>query len=266
MSATGSAILGISLIFACTIIGAALVFVFKGKEISPKLNQVFTGLAAGIMLSAAIFSLLLPAIESEISYMPVWAVVGIAVAIGAVFLWSIDKIVPHFHTADNKEEGIKTMSLSRTSKMFLAVTIHNIPEGLAVGIAYSVALATWTGDSSNALWGALILAIGIGVQNIPEGAVVALAIKGETGSSLKGFLLGVCSGVVEPIAAVVGLFLAMQIQVVMPWALAFAAGCMLYVIVEEMIPEMKSDTTHHHGVWAFIISFIGMTIMEIALG
>ncbi len=266
MTNTGNAILGISLIFACTIIGASLVFIFKNKEISPKLNQVFTGLAAGIMLSAAIFSLLLPSVESEISYMPVWAVVGISVAIGAVFLWGIDKIVPHFHTADNKEEGIKTLSLSRTSKMFLAVTIHNIPEGLAVGIAYSVAPASWTGDSSNALWGALILAIGIGVQNIPEGAVVALAIKGETGSSVKGFLLGVCSGVVEPIAAVIGLFLAMQIQVVMPWALAFAAGCMLYVIVEEMIPEMKSDTVHHHGVWAFIISFIGMTIMEIALG
>ena len=268
MTATGSAILGISLIFACTILGAALVFIFKEKEISPKLNQVFTGLAAGIMLSAAFFSLLLPAIESkeDVDYMPIWAVVGLATAIGAVFLWGIDKIVPHFHAGDNKEEGIKTLSLSKTSKMFLAVTIHNIPEGLAVGIAYSVALASWTDASSNALWGALILAIGIGVQNIPEGAVVALAIKGETGSSLKGFLLGVCSGVVEPIAAVIGLFLAMQIKVIMPWALAFAAGCMLYVIVEEMIPEMKSDTVHHHGVWAFIISFIGMTIMEIALG
>lgn len=266
MTNTGNAILGISLIFACTIIGASLVFIFKNKEISPKLNQVFTGLAAGIMLSAAFFSLLLPAIESEISYMPVWAVVGLATAIGAVFLWGIDKIVPHFHAGDKKEEGIKTLSLSRTSKMFLAVTIHNIPEGLAVGIAYSVALASWSNASENALWGALILAIGIGVQNIPEGAVVALAIKGETGSSVKGFLLGVCSGVVEPIAAVIGLFLAMQIQVVMPWALAFAAGCMLYVIVEEMIPEMKSDTVHHHGVWAFIISFIAMTMMEIALG
>ena len=114
MTNTGNAILGISLIFACTIIGASLVFIFKNKEISPKLNQVFTGLAAGIMLSAAFFSLLLPAIESEISYMPVWAVVGLATAIGAVFLWGIDKIVPHFHAGDKKEEGIKTLSLSRT--------------------------------------------------------------------------------------------------------------------------------------------------------
>ena len=111
MTNTGNAILGISLIFACTIIGASLVFIFKNKEISPKLNQVFTGLAAGIMLSAAFFSLLVPAIESEISYMPVWAVVGLATAIGAVFLWGIDKIVPHFHAADEKEEGIKTLSL-----------------------------------------------------------------------------------------------------------------------------------------------------------
>lgn len=253
-------LIGIPLIFLCTTLGALFVFFIRKKEISPRLGKIFTGFAAGVMFSASFFSLIKPAIESEVNYMPSWVVVVISIVLGAAFLWLIDKIVPHFHTSENKDEGLKTKTMSKTSKMFLAVTIHNIPEGLSVGIAFGVALS----QENNAalLMGALLLAIGIGIQNIPEGAVVSLPIKGETGSSGKAFLFGMLSGVVEPIAAVIGLFLAMQIQGIMPWALAFAAGCMIYVVAEEMIPEMTSEGHDHFGVWSFIIGFVIMLALD----
>jgi len=213
-----------------------------------------------VMLSASFFSLIKPALETNTTYMPTYLLVASAVVLGAGFLWLIDKIVPHFHVNENKEEGLASRGLSKTSKMFLAVTIHNVPEGLSVGIAFGVALAN---PGNNALlMGALLLAIGIGIQNIPEGAVVALPIKGETGSSSKAFLFGMFSGAVEPVAAVIGLFLAMQIQAIMPWALAFAAGCMIYVVAEEMIPEMKGEEHSHFGVWAFIIGFVVMMVLD----
>ena len=192
--------------------------------------------------------------------MPSWLVVVISVVLGAGFLWGIDKLTPHFHAQENKEEGLPVKRMSKTSKMFLAVTIHNVPEGLSVGIAFGVALSQQ--NNASLLVGALLLAIGIGIQNIPEGAVVSLPIKGETGSSGKAFLFGMLSGAVEPIAAVLGLFLAMQIQGIMPWALAFAAGCMIYVVAEEMIPEMTSEGHDHFGVWSFIIGFVIMMALD----
>ena len=253
-------VIGISLIFVCTSLGAVFVFFIRKKEISPRLSKIFTGFAAGVMLSASFFSLIKPALESEITYMPTWAIVMISILLGAGFLWIIDKIVPHFHNSENKEEGLPTKRMSKTSKMFIAVTIHNVPEGLSVGIAFGVALS----QSNNVmlLMGALLLSIGIGLQNIPEGAVVSLPIKGETGSSKKAFLFGVFSGIVEPIAAVIGLFLAMQIQGIMPWALAFAGGCMIYVVAEEMIPEMTSEGHDHYGVWSFILGFVIMLVLD----
>jgi len=254
------AIIGIATIFLCTTLGSALVFFFRKKEISNKLNRIFIGFAAGVMFSASFFSLIKPALETETDYMPIWLIVGISVILGAGFLWLIDKIVPHFHASENKEEGLPTRGLSKTSKMFFAVTIHNVPEGLSVGIAFGVALAN---PGNHALLvGALLLAIGIGLQNIPEGAVVALPVKGETGSSFKAFLFGMGSGAVEPVAAVIGLFLAMQIQVIMPWALAFAAGCMIYVVAEEMIPEMKGEGHDNFGAWSFIFGFVIMMVLD----
>ena len=253
-------VIGISLIFICTTLGALSVFFIRKKEISPRLEKIFLGFAAGVMFSASFFSLIKPALESEKRNLPLWLVVGISIALGALFLWGIDKLVPHLHIMENDEEGIHTKKLSRTSKMFLAVTIHNVPEGLSVGIAFGVALSQINNESL--LMGALLLAIGIGIQNIPEGAVVSLPIKGETGSSSKAFLFGMMSGIVEPIAALVGLFLALQIQGIMPWALAFAAGCMIYVVAEEMIPEMTSEGHDHFGVWAFLIGFIIMMILD----
>ena len=254
------AVIGISLIFLCTTLGALFVFFFRNKSFSPRLNKIFVGFAAGVMLCASFTSLIVPALNSEVTYMPTWAVVVISLTLGAGFLWLIDKSVPHFHAAENKEEGLPSRGLSKTSKMFLAVTIHNVPEGLSVGIAFGVALAN---PSNNALlMGALLLAVGIGIQNIPEGAVVALPIKGETGSSLKAFLFGMFSGAVEPVAAILGLFLAMQVQAIMPWSLAFAAGCMIYVVGEEMIPEMNADGHDHFGVWSFIIGFVIMLALD----
>ena len=253
-------LIGIPLIFLCTTIGALFVFFIRKNEISPRLNKIFTGFAAGVMFSASFFSLIKPALESEASYMPTWVIVAISIVLGAGFLWLIDKVVPHFHTAENKDEGLQTKRMSKTSKMFLAVTIHNVPEGLSVGIAFGVALSR--PDNAALLISALLLAIGIGIQNIPEGAVVSLPIKGGTGSSSKAFFFGMLSGAVEPIAAVIGLFLAMQIQGIMPWALAFAAGCMIYVVAEEMIPEMTSEGHDHYGVWSFVIGFVIMLILD----
>ena len=253
-------LIGIPLIFICTTLGALFVFFIRKKEISPKLSKIFTGFAAGVMFSASFFSLIKPALESEVSYMPAWLVAVISVVLGAGFLWGIDKLTPHFHAQENKEEGLPVKRMSKTSKMFLAVTIHNIPEGLSVGIAFGVALSQQ--NNTALLIGALLLAIGIGIQNIPEGAVVSLPIKSETGSSGKAFLFGMLSGAVEPIAAILGLFLAMQIQGIMPWALAFAAGCMIYVVAEEMIPEMTSEGHDHFGVWSFIIGFVIMMALD----
>ena len=252
-------LIGIPLIFICTTLGALFVFFIRKKDISPRLNKIFTGFAAGVMFSASFTSLIVPALDSETTFMPTWLIVVISIVLGAGFLWLIDKIVPHFHAQEGKEEGLHTRGMSKNAKMFLAVTIHNVPEGLSVGIGFGVALA----QHNNALLvGALLLAIGIGIQNIPEGAVVSLPIKGETGSSFKAFIFGMLSGAVEPIAALIGLFLAMQIQGIMPWALAFAAGCMIYVVAEEMIPEMTSEGHDHFGVWSFIIGFVIMLALD----
>lgn len=253
-------LIGIPLIFICTSLGALFVFFIRKKDISPKLNKIFIGFAAGVMFSASFFSLIKPALETNVSYMSSWLIVAISIVLGSLFLWGIDKLVPHFHSSEKQDEGLPTKKMSKTSKMFLAVTIHNIPEGLSVGIAFGVALSQPNNEAL--LLGALLLAIGIGIQNIPEGAVVSLPIKSETGSSGKAFLFGMLSGIVEPIAAVLGLFLAMQIQGIMPWALAFAAGCMIYVVAEEMIPEMTSEGHDHLGVWSFIIGFVIMLALD----
>ena len=252
-------LIGIPLIFIATTLGALCVYFVRGKEIPQKLNRIFVGFAAGVMFSASFFSLIKPAIETNVSYMPSWSIVVISIVLGALFLWGIDKLVPHFHNNEGKDEGIKTNRMSKTSKMFLAVTIHNVPEGLSVGIAFGVALSQ--PDNHALLVGALLLSIGMGIQNMPEGAAVSLPIKGETGSSTRAFIFGMLSGAVEPIAAVIGLFLAMQIQGVMPWALSFAAGCMIYVVVEEMIPEIAGEHDHI-GVWSFIVGFVLMLALD----
>ncbi len=260
-------ILGISFIFLCTSLGSSFVFFFRKKKASVFWNQIFLGFAAGIMLSASVFSLILPSVETQISYMPSYIVSGLAILLGAGFLFLIDKLVPHFHSSSKENEGLPGKRLSKTGKMFLAVTIHNVPEGLSVGIAFGCVLSQtgWNGEIG-AYVGALMLALGIGIQNIPEGAVVSLPFQAETNSTWKAFLYGVGSGAVEPIAALIGLFLAYFLSPLMPWALSFAAGCMLYVIAEEMIPSFEKDSVHHEGVWAFLIGFVLMMVLDVAFG
>ena len=255
--------LGVMFIFLMTTLGSALVFFFK-KDLSANFKKIFLGFASGIMIAASIFSLLLPAIEEPVDYMPSWLVVGISFLLGCGFLFLIDKIVPHIHKGMNEEEGVKTKRMKSTTKMFLAVLIHNIPEGLAVGLAFGLVFSG-QGDSDALLMSALMLALGMGLQNFPEGAAVSLPMMDELKSKPKAFLYGMLTGIVEPIAAVIGIFLSMYISGIMPWALAFAAGCMVYVTVEELIPEAQMDSKNHMGTRSFIAGFIVMMILDIAL-
>lgn len=265
MSPIAITIIGLLITFLGTILGSAVIFLFKkDQKIPEKLNEIILGFASGIMLSASIFSLIIPAIENESAIMPSYLVCAISIGLGALFLFAIDKIVPHFHKGSGKEEGVHTVSLSRTSKMLLAVTIHNIPEGLAVGISFGITLGQ--GGDNAAILSSLMLAVGIAIQNIPEGLGVSLPLFSEGNSKSKSFLLGSLSSAVEPIAALFGFFLAYNIQSLMPWALCFAAGCMIYVIVEEMVPEVCKDSTKHHGVLSFFIGFLLMMILDSALG
>ena len=262
MNTTGITVLGFAIIFAATTLGAAMVYLFK-KDVSPKVNTLLLGFAAGIMIAASIWSLLLPSIE-ESAHMGNWrfvpAVVGFI--LGGAFMVIIDKLVPHFHKGTGEEEGLRS-TLSKPTKMFLAMTIHNIPEGLAVGFAFGG--AALIGEPAVYL-SALGLAIGIGIQNFPEGAAVSLPMSVQLGSKHKALLYGAFSGIVEPVAAVVGFFLASALSGIMPYLLAFAAGAMIFVVAEDLIPDAHLAERPHLGTWGIMVGFALMMILEVALG
>lgn len=256
------------LLFSTTI-GSAFVFFFK-KEFGPKTNNVILGFAGGIMVSASLFGLILPSIEQSkelypsISFLP--PILGFI--LGGLLLWGMDKFIPHIHKNQHvpTEEGVKTDKVSPNLKFFFAVTIHNIPEGLSVGFACGLALhAINTGSESALMYSALSLAIGIGIQNVPEGAAVSIPMLNEGISKPKSFLFGAASGIVEPIFAIAGLFLA-QLSIITPWLLALAAGAMIYVTLDEILPEARKAGYEHYGLWAFMIGFAIMMILEITLG
>lgn len=262
MNETQMVILGFSIIFLSTTLGSSLVYFFK-KDISPKLNTLFLGFASGIMIAASIWSLLIPALEGaesygKLSFLPV----AIGFIVGGLFLVLLDKVVPHFHSGTNEEEGPKT-SLKKSTKLFLAVTLHNIPEGLAVGFAFGAAAIS---GETGAYFSALGLAIGMAIQNFPEGTAIALPLKTATGSSNKAFLFGMGSGIVEPIAALLGFFLASHLLVLQPWLLAFAAGAMIFVVAEDLIPDAKLESNPHLGTWALMAGFVIMMILDVTLG
>ncbi len=262
MSHTISTIFGICFIFIMTTSGAALVYFFR-QGISHKINSIFLGFASGIMIAASIWSLLLPSISmssdwGKWNFLP--AVIGFLA--GGFFLVLIDKIIPHFHPGTRCEEGPHS-SLKKSTKLFLAITIHNIPEGLSVGFAYGAAASLGT---DAALISALGLAIGIGIQNFPEGAAVSLPMKIATGSNRKSFLMGMWSGAVEPVAAVLGYFLAAQIEILQPWLLSFAAGAMIFVVTEDLIPDMKLNNKSHTASWGLMVGFVVMMALDVALG
>ena len=257
-------ILGVSLIGIATMAGSAMVYFFK-NTFSEKFNKIFLGFAAGVMIAASVWSLIIPAIElSDSQGVPGWIPAAIGFAVGGLVLLAIDKLVPHFHPEGKVEEGLPS-KLSTSSKLFLAMTIHNVPEGLAVGFAFGAAFVS--GQPAMFL-AALGLSIGMSLQNFPEGAAVALPLKKELGNAHKAFGLGAISAVVEPISAVIGIFLAIfgAGAGLMPWLLAFAAGMMVYVTVEELIPQAHLGEHSDFGTWGLMIGFMVMMILDVALG
>ena len=258
---TAETILGIFIPFFGTGLGAAMVFMLK-KNISDNLQKILTGFAAGVMVAASFWSLLQPALESSES-MGKWSFVPAAVGflIGVGFLLLLDEITPHLHF-NNQEEGPKT-GLKRTTKLILAVTLHNVPEGMAVGVVYAGFLS---GNAGISAAGALALALGIAIQNFPEGAIVSMPLRAEGMDKGKTFFFGILSGIVEPIAALITILAAGIVIPVMPYLLAFAAGAMMYVVVEELIPEMSEGKHSNWGTIAFSLGFVLMMILDVTLG
>ena len=258
---TAEAILGIFIPFAGTSLGAAMVFILK-KNISENVQKILTGFAAGVMVAASFWSLLQPALESSEAmgaFSSVPAALGFLIGVG--FLLLLDEFTPHMHF-DKQEEGPKS-GLKRTTKLILAVTLHNIPEGMAVGVVYAGFLSGSAGISSA---GALTLALGIAIQNFPEGAIVSMPLRAEGMDKGRTFLFGVLSGAVEPAAALITILAAGTVVPVMPYLLAFAAGAMMYVVVEELIPEMSEGTHSNLGTIAFSLGFVLMMVLDVTLG
>lgn len=247
--------------FIGTSLGAAAVFLMKNK-VSPKIEKTLLGFASGVMIAASIWSLLIPSMEmaeeqGKIAWLP--ALIGFFA--GVLFLLAIDSIVPHLHLNADKPEGVKSR-FSKISMMLFAVTIHNIPEGMAVGVAYAGAAS---GNSGMTVAGAFALSIGIAIQNFPEGAIISLPLKGEGISKGKAFLLGILSGVVEPIGGLITILLASRIVALLPYMLSFAAGAMFYVVVEELIPEAHSGDHSNLGTIGTALGFALMMVLDVAL-
>lgn len=247
-----------------TALGAALVFFFK--TVNQKVLDAMLGFAAGVMIAASFWSLLAPAIAmaEEISSLPAWLPALIGFMSGGLFLYAIDQYLPHLHLGFKREdaEGVPT-SWRRSVLLVLAITIHNIPEGLAVGVAFG---AVAYGLPSATIGAALALAIGIGLQNFPEGTAVSVPLRREGMSRRKAFFYGQMSGIVEPIAGVIGALAVIVMQPILPYALAFAAGAMIYVVVEELIPESQLSGNTDLATLATLLGFSVMMTLDVALG
>ena len=254
--------IGILIPFIGTTLGSACVF-FMQKSLSDMVQRSLAGFAAGVMVAASIWSLLIPAIEQSesmgrLSFLPAF----IGFWIGILFLLLLDHMIPHLHVGSEQTEGPKS-NLSRTAMMVLAVTLHNIPEGMAVGVMYAGFLA---GNTPITAAGALALSIGIAIQNFPEGAIISMPLRAEGESKSRAFWGGVLSGVVEPIGAVLTILAAQLVIQVLPYLLSFAAGAMLYVVVEELIPEMSQGEHSNIGTIFFAVGFSVMMVLDVALG
>ena len=246
-----------------TALGAA--FVFINKTVNRKLMVAMLGFAAGVMIAASFFSLLLPAIDmAEASGVPGWLPAVVGFLAGGFFLWIIDRILPHLHQGfrTDQAEGVKT-NWQRSVLLVLAITLHNIPEGLAVGVAFGAVAA---GIPSASLTSAIALALGIGLQNFPEGMAVSMPLRGEGLSRWRAFLMGQASGIVEPIAGVLGALAVLLVRPLLPYALSFAAGAMIFVVIEELIPESQRDTNTDIATLGAMGGFALMTFLDVALG
>lgn len=247
-----------------TALGASVIFFFK--EVNRKVLDGMMGFAAGVMIAASFWSLLAPAIEmASADGRPAWLPATVGFLLGGFFLWGVDQLLPHLHVGYPLEEaeGIKT-SWQRSILLVLAITLHNIPEGLAVGVAFGAVSA---GLPSANLAGAIALALGIGIQNFPEGTAVAAPLRREGMSRLKSFWYGQLSGLVEPVAGVLGALAVIVVRPLLPYALAFAAGAMIYVVVEELIPESQLEKSHIHiATIGTMLGFAVMMFLDVALG
>ncbi len=258
----GQTVIGLLIPFAGTSLGSACVF-FMRKNLSQMVQRALTGFAGGVMVAASIWSLLIPAMQQS-EGMGTWAFVPAAAGFwaGILFLLLLDRVIPHLHMFAEKAEGPKT-KLARTSMMVLAVTLHNIPEGMAVGVVYAGLLS---GSTEITAGGALALALGIAIQNFPEGAIISMPLCAEGKSRGKAFADGVLSGIVEPAGALLTILAASAIIPAMPYLLSFAAGAMIYVVVEELIPEMSAGEHSNIGVLMFSLGFTLMMALDVALG
>lgn len=252
-------------IFTWFMTAAGAAVVFPAKQLSRKMLDAMLGFAAGVMIAASCWSLLIPSIEMAAEWsIPAWIPATVGFLVGAAFLRLVDRILPHLHPGmpTDQAEGVKTR-WQRTTLLVLAITLHNIPEGLAVGIAFGAAAA---GLDSATLTGAIALAIGIGIQNFPEGTAVSMPLRREGLSRAKSFWYGQLSGIVEPIAGVAGAAVVLMVRPILPYALAFAAGAMIFVVVEELVPESQTGGHSHSATWGTIIGFAVMMTLDVALG
>ncbi len=253
---------GIFIPFIGTTLGAACVFLLRGA-LNVRLQKGLLGFASGVMVAASVWSLLIPAMDmsdglGRLAFVP--AAVGLLVGMG--FLLLMDRLIPHLHLGQETPEGPRA-DLKKTTMLVLAVTLHNIPEGMAVGVVFAGMLA---GNEQITVAGAVALAIGIAIQNFPEGAVVSLPLKADGDSKGKAFLYGTLSGAVEPVAAFLTILLAELLEPLLPYLLAFAAGAMLYVVVEELVPEASEGEHSNIGTIGFAAGFVVMMVMDVALG
>ena len=254
--------LGLLIPLLGTMLGSAFVFFMK-DDMPQRVQKALLGFASGVMVAASVWSLLIPAMEMEASK-GAWAVMPAAVGflLGMGFLFLIDEVTPHLHLGNNRPEGPRSR-LSRTAMLALAVTIHNLPEGMAVGVVFAVAEQ---GASNITLASAVAVSLGIAIQNVPEGAIISMPLRAEGNLRWRSFMLGSLSGVVEPIGGLAVVLLASLLTPLLPYMLAFAAGAMFYVVIEELIPETSQGEHSNLGTIGFAIGFVLMMVLDVVLG
>ena len=253
---------GLAIPFLGTALGSFMVFFMK-NQMNKKLEKLLLGFASGVMIAASVWSLLIPSIDmAKEQNVTEWLPASLGFLLGIFFLLVLDSIIPHLHLNSDKPEGLKA-KLEKTTMMVLAVTLHNIPEGMAVGVVFAGAMAQ---NSGITMAGAIALAIGIAIQNFPEGAIISMPLKSEGVSKPRAFLYGMLSGIVEPIGAILTIALTNLVVPILPYFLSFAAGAMIYVVVEELIPESHSGEHSNIGTIGVAIGFVIMMILDIALG
>ena len=254
--------LGLMIPFVGTTLGAAMVFLMK-NSINKRVERVLLGFASGVMVAASVWSLLIPSIDmAEKQGMVMWVPASLGFMLGIVFLLILDNIIPHLHMNSKEAEGLKTR-LGKSAMMVLAVTLHNIPEGMAVGVLIAGAISN---SSEVTMAGAIALSIGIAIQNFPEGAIISMPLKEEGNTKMKSFLYGTLSGIVEPIGGFITIILTSLVVPILPYLLSFAAGAMIYVVVEELIPESQVGKHSNLGTLGFSFGFVIMMILDVVLG